>query len=59
MPQDAAFYRIGLIETIILLLLLLLTFGAITVILRERWLALGSTDDNGWQRMQRFDTLLP
>ena len=44
MPQDAAFYRIGLIETIILLLLLLLTFGAITVILRERWLALGTTE---------------
>lgn len=44
MPQDAAFYRIGLIETIILLLLLLLTFGAITVILRERWLALGPTE---------------
>jgi hypothetical protein len=44
MPQDAAFYRIGLIETIILMLLLLLTFGAITVILRERWLALGPTE---------------
>jgi len=44
MPQDAAFYRIGLIESIILLLLLLLTFGAITVILRDRWLALGPTE---------------
>jgi hypothetical protein len=44
MPQDAAFYRIGLIETIILLLLLLLTFGAITAILRDRWLALGTTE---------------
>jgi len=31
MPQDVASYRIGLIETIILLLLLLLAFGAITV----------------------------
>jgi hypothetical protein len=44
MPQDAAFYRIGLIETIILLLLLLLTFGAITIMARERWLALGGTE---------------
>jgi len=44
MPQDAAFYRIGLIETIILLLLLLLTYGAITIIARERWLALGPTE---------------
>jgi hypothetical protein len=44
MPQDAAFYRIGLIETIILLLLLVLAFGAITVMARERWLALGVTE---------------
>ena len=44
MPQDAAFYRIGLIETIILLLLLILAFGAITVMARERWLALGVTE---------------
>ncbi len=44
MPQDAAFYRIGLIEAIILLLLLILAFGAITVIARERWLALGMTE---------------
>jgi hypothetical protein len=44
MPQDVAFYRIGLIEAIILLLLLLLAFGAITVMLRERWLALGVTE---------------
>jgi hypothetical protein len=44
MPQDAAFYRTGLIEAIILLLLVLLTFGAITVMLRERWLALGVTE---------------
>ncbi|HXN03571.1 MAG TPA: hypothetical protein VN895_01930 [Candidatus Acidoferrum sp.] len=41
MPQDAAYYRTGLIETVILLLLLLLAFGAITVIARDRWLALG------------------
>src|SRR6202521_5268980 len=41
MPQDVANYRIGLIETVILLLLLLLAFGAITIMARERWLALG------------------
>src|SRR6266516_829023 len=44
MSQDAAFYRIGLIESIILLLLLLLAFGALTVMMRERWLALGATE---------------
>jgi hypothetical protein len=44
MPQDVAFYRIGLIETIILLLLFVLAFGAITVMARERWLALGATE---------------
>jgi hypothetical protein len=41
MPQDAVYYRTGLIETVILLLLLLLAFGAITVMARDRWLALG------------------
>ena len=44
MPQDAAFYRIGLIEAIILLLLLVLTFGAITIMARERWLSMGVTE---------------
>jgi len=44
MPQDVANYRIGLIETVILLLLLLLAFGAITVMARGRWLALGVTE---------------
>jgi len=44
MSQDAAFYRIGLIESIILLLLLLLAFGALTVMMRERWLALEATE---------------
>jgi hypothetical protein len=45
MPQDvASYYRIGLIETIMLLLLLLLAFGAITVVARDRWLALGVTE---------------
>ena len=44
MSQDAAFYRIGLIESIILLLLLLLAFGALTIMMRERWLTLGATE---------------
>ncbi len=44
MPTDAAAYRIGLIETIIFLLLLLLAFAAITVMARDRWLALGVTE---------------
>ena len=44
MSQDAAFYRIGLIESIILLLLFLLAFGALTMMMRERWLALGPTE---------------
>ena len=37
-------YRVGLIETMLLLLLLLLAFGAITVMARDRWLALGVTE---------------
>jgi len=41
MPQDSAVYRIGLIEAVILLLLLVLAFGAITIMARQRWLALG------------------
>jgi len=41
MPSDVAGYRYGLIEAVLLLLLLLLAFGAITVIARDRWLALG------------------
>jgi hypothetical protein len=41
MPQDSAVYRIGLIEAVILLLLLVLAFGAISIMARERWLALG------------------
>jgi len=44
MPADVGGYRAGLIETIVLLLLLLLAFGAITVMARERWLALGVTE---------------
>jgi hypothetical protein len=44
MPTDVVSYRYGLIEAILLLLLLLMAFGAITVIARERWLALGLTE---------------
>ena len=44
MPTDVAAYRVGLIETIILLLLLVLAFGAITIMARDRWLALGVTE---------------
>jgi hypothetical protein len=44
MAPDVASYRIGLIETVILLLLLLLAFGAITIMARDRWLALGATE---------------
>src|SRR2546421_5767526 len=44
MPTDVAAYRAGLIESIILLVLTLLAFGAITIMARERWLALGATE---------------
>ena len=44
MPADVAGYRAGLIEAILLFLLLLLAFGAITVIARDRWLALDVTE---------------
>jgi hypothetical protein len=44
MPQDVASYRIGLIEAVTLLLLLLTAFGAITIMARDRWLALGATE---------------
>ena len=44
MPADVAGYRAGLIEAILLFLLLLLAFGAITVMARDRWLALGVTE---------------
>jgi len=44
MPLDVQGYRVGLIETILLLLLFLLAFGAITVVARDRWLALGVTE---------------
>ncbi|MEA2636255.1 MAG: hypothetical protein QOJ33_519 [Chloroflexota bacterium] len=44
MPSDVIGYRYGLVEAVLLLLLLLLAFGAITVIARDRWLALGQTE---------------
>src|SRR5438552_3438492 len=44
MPADVSGYRYGLFEMVLLLLLLLLAFGAITVIARDRWLALGLTE---------------
>lgn len=44
MEQVPAFYRTGLIESIILLILLLLAFGSITVLARDRWSRLGITE---------------
>jgi hypothetical protein len=44
MDQVAQSYRIGLIESIVLLVLLLLSFGALTILARDRWLRLGSTE---------------
>lgn len=44
MDQAAQYYRIGLIEGIIFLVLLLQAFGAITLIARDRWLTLGLTE---------------
>jgi hypothetical protein len=42
--QLAAYYRIGLIEAVIFLLLLLLAFVPITVLARDRWLRLGPSE---------------
>jgi hypothetical protein len=44
MDEVAATYRIGLIEGVLFLVLLLVAFGAITVMARERWLSLGATE---------------
>jgi hypothetical protein len=44
MDQVALSYRIGLIESIVLLVLLLLSFGALTILARDRSLRLGSTE---------------
>ena len=40
----ANYYRVGLVESIVLLLLFVLAFGAITVLARDRWLRLGVTE---------------
>jgi hypothetical protein len=42
--QVAVFYRTGLVESIILLVLLLLAFGSITILARDRWLRLTTTE---------------
>ena len=44
MEPVAGFYRTGLIESIILLVLVLLAFASITILARERWLSLGITE---------------
>lgn len=44
MDQAAAFYRIGLIEGIVLLLLVVLAFASLTMLGRDRWLRLGVTE---------------
>jgi hypothetical protein len=44
MDQVALSYRVGLIESIVLLILLLLAFGALTILARDRWLRLGGTE---------------
>lgn len=42
--QIPAFYRTGLIEGVLLLLLFLVAFWAVTVVARDRWLRLGSSE---------------
>jgi hypothetical protein len=44
MDPAAGYYRYGLIESIVLLILLLLAFAVVTVLARERWLNLGTTE---------------
>ena len=44
MDPVAASYRIGLIESILLLLLFVLAFGGVTILARDRWLTLKSTE---------------
>lgn len=44
MDQVAASYRAGLVESIALLILLLLAFGSITILARDRWLRLTNTE---------------
>jgi hypothetical protein len=44
MDPAAGYYRYGLVESIVLLILLLLAFAVITVLARDRWLNLGTTE---------------
>jgi hypothetical protein len=44
MDQVAEFYRIGLIEAVIFLFLFLLAFLSVTLIARDTWLRLGTTE---------------
>lgn len=44
MDSMAQYYRIGLIESAVLLLLLVLAFGSITIAARDRWQRLGVTE---------------
>src|SRR5579864_2426619 len=44
MDQIAQYYRTGLIESIVFLLLFLLAFGGLTVLVGDRWLRPGSTE---------------
>jgi hypothetical protein len=44
MDQAAFAYRLGLIESVVLLFLFGLAFAAITIAARERWLALGGAE---------------
>jgi hypothetical protein len=39
-----AYYRTGLIEAVLFLLLFLLAFGALTILARDRWLQLSTTE---------------
>jgi hypothetical protein len=39
-----AYYRLGVIEAVMLLFLLVLAFAAITILARDRWLGLGATE---------------
>ena len=44
MDPAAGYYRYGLIESIVLLILFLLAFAVITVLARDRWLNFGTTE---------------
>jgi formate-dependent nitrite reductase membrane component NrfD len=42
--QLSAFYRTGLIEAVLFLLLFLVAFGALTILARDRWTRFSSTE---------------